>query len=194
MDALFKRLAGAIMLALALALVLGACVSLQPCHTTQAPLPAADGSTPPPAPRPPCAPGAACLAFAEFGNPFNRRQQRDTVARARQVAGGGGIVIVFVHGWLHKAHPDDSNLAAFNAVFARAAPRCRELLAHCSEPREQLEHIATDQAPHMMVLATQADAATGVACPLGRAVSTLFDSYADQISGATSRPAAGHDA
>lgn len=35
------------------------------------------------------------------------------------------------------------------------------------------------QAPHLVLITTQADWATGTAFPLGRAVSTLFDKYAD---------------
>lgn len=64
------------------------------------------------------------LAFAEYserGNAFNDQWIDDILARIRERASDGVVVVVFVHGWRHNASEQDSNLINFRAALEKLA-------------------------------------------------------------------------
>ena len=67
------------------------------------------------------------LAFAEYserGNAFNRNhvaQVLDKIEAVADASSDGVILVTFIHGWKHDAHPNDSNLESFRHALQRAA-------------------------------------------------------------------------
>ena len=67
------------------------------------------------------------LAFAEYserGNAFDRNHVQQVLEKIESAANenADGIVLVtFIHGWKHDAHPDDSNLKKFKKALKLAA-------------------------------------------------------------------------
>lgn len=67
------------------------------------------------------------LAFAEYserGNAFNRNHVEQVLNKIESVAessADGIILVTFIHGWKHDAHPDDSNLKSFKKALHLAA-------------------------------------------------------------------------
>ena len=67
------------------------------------------------------------LAFAEYserGNAFDRSHVKEVLDKIESVAKenpNGIVLITFIHGWKHNAHPGDSNLMDFKQALDEAA-------------------------------------------------------------------------
>ncbi len=66
------------------------------------------------------------LAFVEFterGNVFSREHMKEVVDHVASLAGSddGVLAVVYVHGWKHNAHPENSNVESFRNLLRKTA-------------------------------------------------------------------------